>query len=153
MEQMNAVAFGGEFFGTTALVTTALLERLYPVGIHVTFATAGSPAGEDKLGFGTWKRVALGKSVFGVDENDADFAMGAKGGEKKHALTVAEMPAHDHPTGGGTLQYLMYGGQMTLTGGNSYWAHIRQTIPAQGGNRPHNNLPPYETAYIWERTA
>lgn len=39
----------------------------------------------------------LGRTIIGFNPSDADFdALGEIGGEKRHTLTIAEMPAHTH---------------------------------------------------------
>lgn len=44
----------------------------------------------------TWKAVK-GRTIVGVNEEDADFGEAGKtGGEKKHTLSENEMPAHNH---------------------------------------------------------
>lgn len=49
------------------------------------------------LGGGTWARIAQGKVLVGVDENDTSFdTVEETGGEKTHVLTSAEMPSHTH---------------------------------------------------------
>jgi microcystin-dependent protein len=80
---------------------------------------------------------------------------GSVGGEAAHALTVAEMPSHDH---GGFTGYegMQVSGNMLFNNYNTYagvggiyasdrWTPINQrhTIAAQGGGAAHNNLPPY----------
>lgn len=38
-----------------------------------------------------------GRNIIGLNSSDADFdALGETGGEKRHTLTIAEMPAHTH---------------------------------------------------------
>lgn len=38
-----------------------------------------------------------GRNIIGLNSSDADFdALGETGGEKRHTLTIAEMPSHNH---------------------------------------------------------
>ena len=46
---------------------------------------------------GTWELFGKGKTLVCVDENDNDFKIVKQtGGEKKHKLTIEEMPNHTH---------------------------------------------------------
>lgn len=98
-------------YGETKKLTYELLkQRLYedldslfierdkkkkPVG-SLEFNTSGqNPA--TYLGFGTWVQWGAGRVPVGIDPAQAEFATVEKeGGEKTHALTVAELAAHAH---------------------------------------------------------
>lgn len=85
-----------------------------------------------------------GRFPAGHDPSDADFRPAGKtGGEKAHALTVNEMPAHAHTVkdvsntyegvgGGGSLKLVQYAG-----------GQVYQTTSA-GAGAPHGSLPPYQ---------
>ena len=100
---------------------------------------------------GTWERIAKGRTLVGVDEDDTDFsASSITGGEKTHTLTTTEMPSHSHklPISGtaGSSDYLI----------SSYTTASRVELGstgATGGGQAHNNLQPFYTCYIWLRTA
>ena len=102
---------------------------------------------------GTWERVK-GFFPLAVDESDEDFKANKTGGEKTHRLTVSEMPKHTHsistvirgenPGGGSTrvqTDTYQWGGTGTLT------------LGTEGGDQPHNNMPPYRTFYAWIRVS
>jgi len=67
----------------------------WPVGsIYLSFSSS-NPA--TLFGFGTWVRVAKGRTLVSVDEADATFdTVRELVGAKTHVLTTAEMPVHDH---------------------------------------------------------
>ena len=67
-----------------------------------------------------------------------EFAsIGQQGGEKTHALTVAEAPPlHERNL-------------IASSGGSN--GRIEKYDGANG--QPHNNLPPYETVSFWRRKA
>ena len=113
---------------------------------------------------GTWERIAKGKVLVGVDEDDKDFNESQKiGGEKEHTLTIDEMPKHEHG------QYIdRYGGRTPLTASNGGGSNIagyytggswnEYTGPhimsgSTGEDKSHNNLQPYFTCYIWVRVS
>lgn len=147
----------------------ALLDFIYPIGSIYMSVRDTNPA--DFLG-GTWERWGQGCVPVGVDASDTDFnAPGKTGGEKNHTLTKDEMPVHAHtayirfrglyvskldsttPTDtGGTY---VGGGKATDPGDSSFLdfgSYINDTETA-GKGKPHNNLQPYITCYMWKRTA
>lgn len=127
-----------------------ILGLVYPVGSIYTSVKSTNPAG---IFGGTWERYAQGQVLVGVDDNDSDFSVGKTGGEKTHKLTESELPPHVHDTGmfkgsnpsgsGGTGGYTY--GERAANSGN------KRTL-ATGGDKPHNNLQPYITVYMWVRT-
>lgn len=99
---------------------------------------------------GTWELFGKGKTLVCVDENDNDFKIVKQtGGEKKHKLTIEEMPSHNH-----TEKYVGVGWKQDGASGtycvSSALEPYRVTGDA-GGEQPHNNLQPYITCYIWIR--
>lgn len=95
-------------------------------------------------GFTTFNLPDLkGKIPVGLNENDTDFdTLGKTGGEKKHQLTVNEIPAHNHVTedyfegGGGTPGVWAVRSLSNLEG-------YKHGVTNTGGNQPHNILQPY----------
>lgn len=111
--------------------------------------------------------------LFGtLDSNELNykFEAGQLGGKFRHTLTAAEsgVPAHTHPAGtdrayatapsGSTI------GERGATSGSNFYA---PSIPsdanwyvqantgsntAAAAQNPHNNMPPYLTVNIWQRT-
>ena len=123
------------------------VNLLYPIGsIYMSIQSTNPSA----FFGGTWERIAKGKTLVGVDENDTDFNTSSKtGGEKVHKLTVDEMPSHTHTlwkagTPGGNGSGMCYSGHETE---NSIG------VVASGGNEEHNNMQPFYTCYIFVRTA
>ena len=125
-----------------------------PVGTIITTTNSANPS--TYIG-GTWERFANGRVLVGVDEADTDFSNAEKtGGEKKHQLTVEEMPSHSHPisrynpsgTGFDATQRKLAAAPVNASG----VAGGVDTNPV-GGNIAHNNLQPFVTVYFWKRTA
>lgn len=69
----------------------------WPVGSVYMQYTSADPA---TLFGGTWIRFAKGKMPIGVDEADVDFdTVGETGGLKSKALTIGQIPPHQHSSG------------------------------------------------------
>lgn len=151
----------------------ALLELIYPVGsIYMTVDKDRDPAAF--LG-GTWERWGQGRVPVGVKDDDDDFKSSElTGGEKQHTLTTSETPTHTHdisvkPDRSG------YGGSIYITTEQGSYVKYLPTANSTnnrigleaglgspdsvvlmsniGGDKPHNNLQPYITCYMWKRTA
>lgn len=98
-----------------------------------------------------------GKFIVGFDPTDPDYdTVGKTGGEKKHTLTISEMPAHNHTYGSGTFDYNQimrkanFGENTTASdtdgsgnGGNEPEITTSRPMPMTGGGMPHENRPPY----------
>lgn len=73
---------------------TEILNLVYPIGRG--FIDFTDTDYSNYLGF-SWKRELIGMTPIGLNVNDNDFnAIGKTGGEKKHTLTLQEMPTHNH---------------------------------------------------------
>lgn len=153
----------------------ALLELIYPVGsIYMTVDKDRDPAAF--LG-GTWERWGQGRVPVGVSENENDSDFGKveqQGGERKHQLITSEMPAHTHDISV-KADRSGYGGSIYITTEQgSYVKYLPTTNSTNnkigleaglgspdsvvvmgnvGGDKPHNNLQPYITCFMWKRTA
>ena len=77
-------------FYTSGSLVNDLLNRVYPVGSIYMSAINVSPA--SFLG-GTWQAIEQGRMLMAAGSS---WQAGTTGGAAYHALTVAEMPAHDH---------------------------------------------------------
>lgn len=129
-----------------------LMKIIFPIGS--TYPTQSNTNPSTILGFGTWERLK-GRVCVGLDEDDEDGyfdEIGKTGGEKKHTLTVAEMPNHDHMT------FMPDQNQSTEGDGfNNYYYGKGRNYPhtsSTGGGQAHNNMPPYRVVgYMWIRRA
>lgn len=77
------------FYTSNSLVSD-LLNKVYPVGSIYMSAVNVSPA--SFLG-GTWQAIEQGRMLMAAGSS---WQAGTTGGAAYHALTVQEMPAHDH---------------------------------------------------------
>ena len=107
---------------------------------------------------GVWERI---KDRFLLSAGDT-YSNGSTGGEATHKLTKNEMPTHGHATDvskstGGDGEG-SYGIQQRLSA-TYVTAQIPERTPTNnwngilvnGGDQPHNNMPPYLTVYMWKR--
>lgn len=151
---------GGKFYvGNNeikpGLTKTEILDMIYPVGSIYISISSSNPS--YNMG-GTWQRFANGKTLVGVDEYDSDFnSPNRTGGEKAHQTTVEEMPSHAHQ-----FNTEAAGSPIALGWENGNNSAMRAKLgnytmglptTSVGGNKPHNNLQPYVTVYMWRRTA
>jgi hypothetical protein len=97
-------------------------------------------------------KAAGGRMIVGAGPNDnldqnavelTDFLAQAVGGEEMHRLTVSEMPSHTHSISrraqGGNNNIAFFDGETALDD--------KPSTGAQGGDVPHNNMPPFVALY------
>ena len=128
------------------------VKLLYPIGSIYMSIQDTNPS---VFFGGTWERIAKGKTLVGVDENDTDFNASSKtGGEKKHKLTINEMPSHSHSITT-RLNATSFSYPLGAVRGNGGTTETTSSgmINDTGGDEPHNNMQPYYTCYIFVRTA
>lgn len=138
--------------GSTKKISMSnIIDFFYPIGS--IYQTENSDFDPNTTFGGTWELIK-GKSIIGVDENDADYNLpGIEGGSKTHKLTVDELPPHNHTiNGAGNVEWGQ--GEVTLmaNGGGNYPGLMTRT-GLTGGNQPFNVVSPFRTAFIWRRTA
>ena len=125
-----------------------LLEKVYPVGSYYWSQKNTSP---EELFGGKWESIS-GRFLFSTDSNHSVDSMG---GEEKHTLTENEMPSHTHKY----YRYNHWSYTNASLSGSCYDYPCRPdsnfesytNVESKGGNQPHNNMPPYITAYCWRR--
>lgn len=125
---------------------------IYPVGSVRIFADNLDHSADYGM---TWVRYAQGRTLVGVDSEDTDFDnVGDTGGEKKHTLTVDEMPKHKHTLlcgyGEGSAGRDAFRYQYWASGNQGYQDWL---VGESGSNTAHNNLQPYIVVSFWRRTA
>lgn len=127
-------------------------KTIYPVG---AIYMSTSPTNPGTLVGGTWVAWGSGRVPVGVNTSDGDFNTVEKtGGEKKHTLTVNEMPAHTH------MNRVMadndsdpYWGKDNYVKAGANSQEAGADTEATGGGQAHNNLQPYITCYMFKRIA
>lgn len=127
-------------------LVSRMLDVFYPVG---SVYISSQPTDPGTLFGGTWTRI---KDSFILAAGDS-YAVGATGGAASVTLTKEQMPKHTHKvkyTGGNANG--IYGGQPG-TSVSADFAYNSLIIDYEGGDQAHNNMPPYITRYMWERTS
>ena len=125
-----------------------ILSTIYPVGSIYLSVDETSPA---SLFGGEWTSIG-GKFLLGADTT---YTAGSTGGEVNHTLTVNELPEHNHEqsvvgvrSGDSPKTYVSWNANNLYGNTASSYTHTFNT----GGNKAHNNMPPYLAVYMWERT-
>ena len=138
--------------GNSAVNLTTLINIVYPVGsVYISKTDNRNPY--VILGVGAWAAVD-GKALFGYKSGDADFGtVGSGGGSKDLSLTLtvdSRISATLSPPPG----------TVTATTNGTYSSYINTGDGAVATDvdcrfklSQEKILPPYDTFYIWERTA
>ena len=122
----------------------------YPVGkIYISF----DPTSPASLFGGTWTQLT-DRFLVGAGST---YAVGATGGANTVALTVAQMPSHNHTISNVVHEGVSANGQY----GNYPFRMRADMAPNWGANNTdytgsgsaHENRPPYLAVYMWRRTA
>lgn len=116
-----------------------------PIGaLYMNKTDATNPA--TSLGYGTWTQIT---DTFIVAAGTT-FTSGSTGGQSSVTLSAGNIPALTgtvdgaSPTGSGS--------GLGLTGSGTGFGTLGVTVNSGTANTPISTLPPYVTAYIWERT-
>lgn len=128
-----------------------VLDNVYPVGSIYMNVNSTNPG---TLFGGTWEQIQ-GRFLLGMSSS---YPAGSQGGEAEHTLTEAELPsiAPKLCVGTNNNEWLGYINTNASKSDSlptiGYRDGTALTVPF-GGSRPHNNMPPYLSVYIWKRTA
>jgi hypothetical protein len=129
------------------------VSNRFRVGDTITTSNPENPG----LYFGgTWELCSVGKTIVGYDEEDEDFdTIGATGGDKTVTLNTTQIPSHHHASNANSGLYAWGGVASNKFGsGGGFESQLSGVNTSDtGGGQAHNNMPPYEVKYIWERVA
>lgn len=143
---------------TQSLVSTfnkkPTLDMIYPVGSIYMSVNSTNPS---TLFGGTWEQI---KDRFLLSCGNT-YANGATGGEATHTLTINEMPTHKHefavnqPDMEGDVVFNGPAYVNSMVANNPAYSNGNYLpyVGLNGGDQPHNNMPPYLAVYMWKRTA
>lgn len=171
--QDGVIAFDGdeipEGYEEEDTFISDMANLFFPIG-YTFIDTTGTIDYSNHLGL-VWEKSLQGVTPIGQNADDTDFAtVGAKGGEKTHTLTQAELPnytlynsAHSHAI------YAGWGAEEDNNSGDIYrfqrWAlngrdwrygalgTSSETIKVDSGGsgQPHNIMQPYQVVTFWTR--
>lgn len=118
----------------------------YPPGTIYTCASDIDPA---KMWGGEWEKLT-GTFLWAADEARP---LGSIGGEVEHILIAEEMPTHTHLAAihGGSGSYGRSRTKISSFQVGTTGYADSSTIIENGGNQPHNNMPPYLSVNMWKR--
>ncbi len=137
---ISGISTWGKMF-TRQPLEKILIDKIYPVGsVYISF-TDTDPS---YLFGGRWERI---QDKFLL--SSAGYS-GQTGGEKEHTLTNEEMPKHRHGVathkyGGSYEMWVVPNPKEVSADFSPYLSDY------EGGNKPHNNMPPYITCHMWRR--
>ena len=120
----------------------------------VKFWVSNDPTSPASFIGGTWERIE-GEFIMGASDT---YPAGSTGGEAKVAITVEQMPRHKHDWLGvmnkrnGEVDYSNYAPDINEDHLVSSY-NSKAGVQYAGEGKPHNNIPPYYSMYIWRRVA
>ncbi|CAM0070407.1 tail collar fiber protein [Vibrio phage F86] len=153
----NMQSVDGTQLMSNGIIESRAMLNMYPVGAIYMSLVSTSPA---TLFGGGWSRIAQGRVL--VSEGSyggRTFNVRSTGGEYAVTLTESTIPSHKHAGWGEAYNGNGIGfGVATQYGRNNPGSrktdsdnYLYYTSPV-GGSQAHNNIQPYYTVYMWERT-
>lgn len=145
--------------GTTKVIKSYDLVTKCPFPINSIYLSVTSTNPSSLWEGTTWEQIAQGRTLIGqgsgtdVNGISKSFSNGSTGGEYSHALTVQEMPSHNHRQQ--TSNWIKRGvldGEKGVGDDASGFNGDYYTQNTGGGDY-HNNIQPYLVVYIWKRTS
>lgn len=124
---------------------------------RIKFWASDDPTSPASFIGGTWERIE-GEFIMGASDT---YPAGSTGGEASVALTKENNGPHDH-----TFVKFTTGAANTAPNGNTVQRGLGSNasqavlnfpdnfqLSTSGEGKPHNNIPPYYSMYIWRRVA
>ncbi len=113
------------------------------------FTPAG---GRVVVGAGVHRNEDMNGALLSAHTSFAENEKASIGGEEVHNLSVDEMPRHNHSFASNPVTRGGWGGQATRTfavGGSEPVSDlvVGGTVGLNGGDQPHNNMPPFVALY------
>ena len=126
-----------------------ILDMSHPIGTYYWSQKNTDPS---TIFGGKWESIK-GRFLFA---EDAKHGAGTSGGEEFHTLTADEIPSHNHGLPKPVCAYKAVPDIQIAGGGGSKKLYENDGNVANtnnvGGGKPHNNMPPYISAFCWRRT-
>lgn len=144
--------------GGTQHLISKLLDTMYPVGSIYISMYITSPA---SFFGGEWERVGQGQALFGVDEGNTKFASsGLTGGASSATVNGTNFRTQIRFESNGKFFFSQdesspqWNSTSSVTGLSYDWATGlwgTKTGVRCGGTQTINTIPPYFTAFMWQR--
>lgn len=134
------------------ILVKQILNICFPVGkIEIFYDNLDH---SNYMGF-TWQRCLSERSPIGYNPSSTDSykTVGSQFGEKRHTLTVDEIPSHNHSTTRNQPVWVQSNTYGSLNPGAVSGANRADidTIQYVGGDQSHNNIHPVEVVAFWKR--
>ena len=138
------------------ILVKQILNICFPVGkIEIFYDNLDH---SNYMGF-AWQRCLSERSPIGYNSSASDSfkTIGSQFGEKRHTLTINEMPSHSHPsahvntTVKGSDNVSSQNWPSLLTRGINDTSGWNQDTAYAGGSQSHNNIHPVEVVAFWRR--
>lgn len=150
----TGVSFDADVPASYLVLRNAVMDIAHPVGSPIYFRTLTDP--NDLWPWTAWELAPPGVVLVNHDPEDPDLdEVGAVFGEKDHALSVSEMPAHEH---GGVVRV---GDPKKRVISNEAAAESSETLglgdnvttqtDSVGDGEAHNNMQPSLIGQWWFR--
>lgn len=117
---------------------------IFPVGYIYLSVNSTDPS---EIFGGTWVRIAKGRTLVGVDENDEDFNTVQKIGGNK------SLQKHTHVIKAGSKDNLWVEPNIVFSYQYQAESALESITTNEAGTGDSGNLQPYFTCYMWVRTA
>lgn len=146
----------------TNLRTKNTVEIDCPYDVGDIYMTKSEKKPWDRWPGTTWDQIQ-GVFMLGATK-DGKYENNAEGGETEHRLTEAEMPSHTHyyyineTSGMPQMDFGIWSWGFTegkwhqvYEQNNKAFKRLGMAPTWTGNSHPHNNMPPYNVCYIYER--
>lgn len=125
-----------------------ILDMSHPIGTYYWSQKNTNPS---TIFGGNWEAIR-GRFLFA---EDSSHGVNSTGGEEFHTLKLEEIPAHNHGLPKPVCAYKNIPDIQIQGGGGSKKLYENDGNVANtnnvGGGKPHNNMPPYISAFCWRR--
>ena len=149
--------FSGDESPTDVVTFEKLKEYLQFYKVGDLYITTNVLNPSNTLGYGTWEQYGQGRALVGLSSSTSDpdwtKILGNLQGEFKHAISISEIPSHDHEVGEGSIIPQESGDKLYASGDDKTsvadsYSKSKQT----GDGQPISLVQPSIIVNIWRRT-